>query len=274
MTRTKVKFCIAIAILAIAGIKSTVSANTVEFQTITEALNYSGNKSTVTKLVITGEISGNDYSENSDWSRLKTLNEPYPALETIEILTSQDIPDGTTSNCLFGGHPNGNKWLKHFSAPNVTVIGHNAFHACTNLTTLHFPNAVTIGNNAFVDCISLTTVEFPSVVTIGPAVFFYCFALETVNFPNVTHIHQAVFQECYNLTSLDFPKVIHLGNGALNLHSSHAPNLSFIRLGTDFEAETEIVFGGWVFGNVWNDFSFTQNVDLILGKNVALVIYY
>jgi len=43
-----------------------LNAATLTVTTITEALNYSGDKNAVIKLVVTGEISGEDYSENSE----------------------------------------------------------------------------------------------------------------------------------------------------------------------------------------------------------------
>jgi hypothetical protein len=38
----------------------------VEFSTITEALNYTGDKNVITKITITGNIIGSDYSANSE----------------------------------------------------------------------------------------------------------------------------------------------------------------------------------------------------------------
>ena len=41
------------------------SQATVSFETITEALNYAGDRDAVKKLIVTGTISGNDYSPTS-----------------------------------------------------------------------------------------------------------------------------------------------------------------------------------------------------------------
>ena len=76
----------------------TVLAETVEFNTVTEALNWTGDKATVTKLVITGTISGDDYSASSEWSKFRTLDETFPNIEAVEILTDQDIPDFDETN--------------------------------------------------------------------------------------------------------------------------------------------------------------------------------
>ena len=119
--------------------------DTVSFNTVTEALNYNGDKATVKKLIITGTISGNDYSKGSEWRKFHTLNETFPNIEEIEILTDQDIPDLDEDD--YDPHglffwweiDNGQydyfpmhyiKWLKKFSAPNIKYIGSYAFRRC------------------------------------------------------------------------------------------------------------------------------------------------
>jgi hypothetical protein len=44
----------------------TAFAEDATFETITDALNYSGNRNAVTSIIITGTISGNDYSDESE----------------------------------------------------------------------------------------------------------------------------------------------------------------------------------------------------------------
>ena len=46
--------------------------------TITDALNYTGNKDIVKKLVITDSIKGTDYSEGSEWREFRTLDTTFP----------------------------------------------------------------------------------------------------------------------------------------------------------------------------------------------------
>jgi hypothetical protein len=53
--------------------------------TITEALSYSGDRDAVTKLTITDSIKGNDYSDDSEWSKFRTLDLTFPNIEEIEI---------------------------------------------------------------------------------------------------------------------------------------------------------------------------------------------
>ena len=70
-----------------------VFAETMQFSTVRQILANTGNKGIVKKLVITGTISGNDYSDESDWSKFRTLDETFPNIETVKTLTVQDIPD-------------------------------------------------------------------------------------------------------------------------------------------------------------------------------------
>ena len=197
---------------------------TLSFETITEALNYAGDRAAVKKLVITGTISGDDYSGNGEWYKFRRLDETFPNIEEVEILTSQDIPDiteyiGGTSASLFY-HSNifySNLWLKSFSAPNVTTIGSYAFQECKNLTSIDIPLATEIGDEAFRSCESLLSADFPLATEIGGYAFRGCTSLTSVNFPLVTTIGSYAFTDCTGLTSLssvNFPLVTEIGGAA------------------------------------------------------------
>ena len=197
---------------------------TLTVETITEALNYSGNKNNVTKLIITNSIAGNDYSVGSEWSKFRTLDETFPNIEALEILTDQDIPafDETNQYSLFCwseyvpdplGAPfvnyihHSSKWLKTFSAPNMKSISSRVFAYCENLINVNFPLAETIGDGAFTYCKKLTTVDFPLVTTIKDFAFNGCSGLISVDFPLVQTIGHSAFWSCENLTSINFPLV-------------------------------------------------------------------
>jgi len=62
------------------------------FGTITEALNYDGDRSEIKHLIITDSISGEGYEIGSEWREFRSLNLAYPALSEITIYTDQDIP--------------------------------------------------------------------------------------------------------------------------------------------------------------------------------------
>jgi len=234
--------------------------DTVSFNTVTEALNYNGDKATVKKLIITGTISGNDYSKGSEWRKFHTLNETFPNIEEIEILTDQDIPDADLEDKryysglffwevydkVYDSLKMSSKWLKKFSAPNVKYIGKAAFYGCKNLTSVNFPLATTIGWRTFYGCKNLTTVNISLVTTIEYEAFSYCENLTSINFPLATTIKDSAFYDCKNLVSVTF--------------------------GTGFETKTKIEFdeAGVFEGDDerWNEIILTPNLDLILGKNV------
>ena len=203
---------------------------TLTVETVTEALNYSGNRNKVTKLIITGSIAGNDYSVGSEWSKFRTLDKTFPNIEAVEILTDQNIPDFDETNLysLFCwieyvpdrwlGHSieHSSKWLKNFSAPNMKSISNRVFAYCENLINVNLPLAETIGEFAFYRCISLTNVDFPLVQTIGHSAFWSCGNLTTINFPLAKTIESMAFCSCGSLITVDFPLVQTIGYDAFN----------------------------------------------------------
>ena len=215
----------------------TVVAETLTVETVTEALAYSGEKATVTKLVVKGKIAGDDYSDSSEWSKFRTLNETFPNIEAVEIWTDQDIPDGSQNGGLFYDGNDGSHWLKHFSASNVKMIGRFSFCNCENLTTVNFSSATTVGDWAFRRCKNLTTVNFPLVETIEWYAFSDCSNLTTINFPSATTIEYYAFSNCSNLTTINFPLVQVIGDQAF----AWCSNLTTINF------PLVQVIGGWAF---------------------------
>ena len=87
----------------------------------------------------------------------------------------------------------------------VVSIGNNAFHKCTNLTSITIPNSVTeIGWHAFESCASLTSITIPnSVTSMGDNAFYGCTSLTSITIPNsVTKIGGWAFYSCTSLTSV------------------------------------------------------------------------
>ena len=101
---------------------------------------------------------------------------------------------------------------------SVTSIGEWAFAHCTGLTSITIPNSVTsIGSSAFQNCTNLTSVTIPnSVTSISDQTFTYCSGLTSVTIPSsVTSIGKSAFSGCSGLTSITIPNsVISIGNSA------------------------------------------------------------
>jgi len=230
-----------IAIVLFSSFSFTVfSQDTVYFEKITQALaDETIDRDAVIKLVITGEIEGTDYSENSHWSKFKNLNETFPNIHSVEILTDQDIPIWTAIENEFGQldayflfywqvfhNPYylteySSLWLKHFSAPNVKKIPEGTFNGCKNLISVNIKSAIEIGR----------------------AVFQLCESLSSINLPVVQRLGSSVFNGCFNL------------------------GLYPIKFGTGFTETTTISFNFTMFGS-WQYEVATDNIVLILGENV------
>jgi len=52
-------------------------AETKTFPTITDALNYDGDREAVTHLIITDSISGENYSIGSEWREIRSLDKTF-----------------------------------------------------------------------------------------------------------------------------------------------------------------------------------------------------
>ena len=103
--------------------------------------------------------------------------------------------------------------------PNVTEIVKNAFNNCDGITSLYLPKVQIIGDAAFGYCDGLTTVEFGNapLTKIGNA-FRNCTKLDGIVLPDtVTYIGQDGFHGCTSLTSINIPRdCTYIGNYAFN----------------------------------------------------------
>ena len=105
----------------------------------------------------------------------------------------------TASNTLIRG-------CKNTIIPEgITTIGHSAFSACDDITSVTIPNSVTsIGDDAFGNCFNLTSITIPeNVVVIDRCAFDACSALPSITIPNsVTSIGERAFSYCLSLTNV------------------------------------------------------------------------
>jgi len=94
------------------------------------------------------------------------------------------------------------------TVPNgVTIIGHDAFYFCGNLTSITIPDSVTnIGRYAFYYCTNLADAAIPNGITfITNFVFSYCSSLTNITIPSrVTFIGTGAFKYCENLKGIYF----------------------------------------------------------------------
>ena len=297
--KTKLLFLAAIFL----SFNLTVKSATVEFVTITEAYNWastadSSEAAIVKKLVITGQIAGNDYSEESEWSKFRTLNETFPNIEAVKILTDQDILDADTINFaslfyweeydddgIFVGN-SGSNWLKSFVAPNVKKIGSWAFRDCKELVSVSFLSATTIERWAFGYCWSLTTIDFsyfPNVTAIGEQAFYANRSLTNIFFPSAIETAWMSFGYCSNLISADFPELVTIGSMCFNICEALADinfpqvveveGLAFQRCysltSVDFPKVTTV--GGMAFVNCDNIISINLPVVTKINSNAFLL---
>jgi len=259
---------------------SLFSQTVVTVNSMQETLSFSGDSSAVKKLIVTGDISGKDFSKDSEWGMFRTLNTIFPNLDTVELYTAQDIPDG---NYTTGGMFSNVKWLKSFSAAHIKKIGNNTFSYCRNLETIDFPSVTTIGKAAFMFCPALETVSFPGAIEAGAFSFHNCSSLSSMNFPALETIGEEAFSFCQQIQTASFPKVKTVGdfafNPCLNLSEIIFPVVTEISdfafsnderlisagFGADFDSPTTIKFRNNVFSA---DNQLTNRIDLILSENV------
>ena len=81
-----------------------IFSNTYSFWSITEALECETiDRNDLTKIIIEGPIAGtNYYSEDSEWSKFRTLDTTFPNIEAVEIWTDQYMPDIDRDVLIYG----------------------------------------------------------------------------------------------------------------------------------------------------------------------------
>ena len=88
----------------------------------------------------------------------------------------------------------------------VQVVGYDAFHGCTSMTSAVFPSTLyAIRARGFQDCTALTSIELPNgFVELGTQAIYGCTNLSSVKLPNtVTTIPYECFMSCGTIGSLE-----------------------------------------------------------------------
>lgn len=152
--------------------------------------------------------------------------------------------------------------LTSVTIPNsVLEIGDEAFAGCNGLTSVNIGNGIkTIGKGAFDECSSLTSLTLPNCVTsIGEGAFGGC-GLTSFIIPNgITSIEASTFVGCSNMTSITIPNsVISIGDYAFqgcNLTSFTLPN-SVTYIGRDaFQYVPIPIYNDTFFAHLPEDYS-------------------
>ena len=141
-----------------------------------------------------------------------SASKSYTVTGWSDITTSDKVViPSTYDDGIHGVHP-------------VATIGVDAFHDCSNLTSVTIPNSVTnIDEGAFALCTSLINIIIPdSVTSLGSATFKYCTSLKSVIMSNnLTSIGDAAFSECSSLINVTIPdSVMSIGDYAFSNCSS------------------------------------------------------
>lgn len=127
---------------------------------------------------------------------------------------------------------------------DVTAIGKDAFHYCSNVTSVTIPSSVTsIGYDAFSECSGLTSIIIPSSVTIiDEWAFHLCSGLTSVTLnEGLRVIMDNAFNGCTSLTEITIPSSVELLRGhafgwctgltsatLLGKPSQHFSNIAFL----------------------------------------------
>jgi hypothetical protein len=185
-------------------------------------------KTTVTNLIVTGNIDARDFKILRD--SMKVL----AALDLSAVNISAYTGTAGTNNTTSAAYP-------------ANEIPTEAFYNCRALTIITIPSSViSIGSSAFQNCIGLTTISIPlSVTSIGSSAFNYCIGLTTITvesgnlnyssldgvlfnknqteliqYPcnrinssysilsSVTSIGSSAFSDCSNLTTISIPSSV------------------------------------------------------------------
>ncbi len=143
-------------------------------------------KSTITKLKISGPINGTD-------------------LKLIRGMGKLSVLDMADAKIVAGGDAYNNNGLGTYYTTQNNVLGNSTFKYCSSLTNIILPSTITLMDDyAFSHCDKLKSVTIPSTVTeIANNVFLKCSSLESITIPSsVTRMRTHVFEDCSGLKSV------------------------------------------------------------------------
>jgi BspA type Leucine rich repeat region (6 copies)/Domain of unknown function (DUF6383) len=202
--------CLSLSTISFAQVSKTVNCTAGALSSLLSATE----KSTVTKLTLTGAINSRDFTTMRDsMSALTDIDMGAATIEAFQNNLANQIPAKAFYDSLKLVP------LKSIVLPSSSkTIGTYAFRGCASLSSVNIPTSVTTINDwAFASCTSLTKVVIPnSVTSLGKAAFHSCSLLDSVSISNaVTIIDIATFFNCTSLTKVTIPpSVTKIGEGA------------------------------------------------------------
>lgn len=195
---------VAILLMCLLGTCSMVKAETIKVTQAGTLYSLVGNKlKTMTELIVTGPLNGDDMACIRDMEALEILN-----MKGASIVSGGGPYYGqlTTQNNIVGDKMFfGLSQLKKIIFPaNVTTIGENTSGSGTSENER--------GSDAVARCTSLEEVEFPTALeSIGTKAFDHCINLKKVILPEgVKYIYAYAFMNCDALTSVSIPSTLSL----------------------------------------------------------------
>lgn len=158
-------------------------------------------KLTVMILVALVSFPCHAYDFESDGIYYNILSEADRTVEVTYLYSNADNKDAYRGSIKIPAN------VSHDSNTyTVTAIGREAFHVCTELTSLALPNSITaIESGAFLRCSGLTSATLSnSLTTLGDQVFAYCSSLTSINLPaSLTTIGDIVFLNCSAMVNIN-----------------------------------------------------------------------
>ena len=226
---------VAILLMCLLGTCSMVKAETIKVTQAGTLYSLVGNKlKTMTELIVTGPLNGDDIACIRD-------------MEALEILNMKG------ASIVSGGGP----YYGQLTTQN-NIVGDKMFFGLSQLKKIIFPaNVTTIGEDsdsgggpdynygsyAVARCINLEEVEFPTALEkIGAKAFERCIRLKKVALPEgVEYLCSYAFMNCDALTSVSIPSTLSYSSSSSNGYTFWGcDNLTEVSLA---EGITELNFG-------------------------------
>ena len=133
-------------------------------------------------------------------------------LTTVDIPNVTELGEGSFADCYK---------LTTFRAEKLEIIGNNVFapysedaQSGATFTEIYAPNLRVVGDNAFYGCIYLTKIDLSKVTAIGETAFAMCFSLESVQLSaQLEELRDFTFYGCSALKQINLDQVRRFGAG-------------------------------------------------------------